>query len=292
MTARPLWTQRTYVLGWPLRRSPDDWAPCALACTTSGGQAVQHESSIGATVTVIIPALNEAENLQHVLPFIPTWVHEVVLVDDHSTDATVEVARDLMPSIRIVANERPGGKGNAMRTGFEAATGDIIVMLDADGSESPAEISAFVGALLAGADYAKGSRFMQGGGTSDMTLLRRSGNRVFVTIVRVLFGGRFSDLCYGYNAFWSWVVPVLDLDCEGFEIEAMLNIRALRAGLKIAEIPSFETERVHGVGRLVTFPDGWRVLRTIFRERFSAAPLAIPRHPEHASSLAAPPFAT
>jgi glycosyltransferase involved in cell wall biosynthesis len=228
-------------------------------------------------VSVIIPALNEAENLPYVLPQIPAWVHEVILVDDHSTDDTVAVARQLMPSVRVVPNERPGGKGNAMQTGFEAVTGDIIVMLDADGSEAPSEIAGFVGALVAGADFAKGSRFMQGGGTSDMPWLRRSGNKAFVLMVRAMFGGRFSDLCYGYNAFWTWVVPTLRIDASGFEIESMLNIRALRAGLKIAEVPSFETQRVHGIGRLDTFPDGWRVLKTIVKERMSPAPSKVIR---------------
>ncbi len=227
---------------------------------------------IDCRVTVIIPALNEAENLPYVLPRIPRWVHEVILVDDHCTDNTVEVARSLWPNIRIVTNRGQRGKGMAMQKGFAAATGEVIVMLDADGSEDPGEIPAFVGTLLAGADFAKGSRFMQGGGTSDMTRLRRAGNAVFVGIVRLLFGGHYSDLCYGYNAFWSWVIPVLRIDSQGFEIEAMMNIRALQAELKIAEVPSFETERIYGVGRLQTFPDGWRVLKTIWREWRSPKP--------------------
>lgn len=221
-------------------------------------------------VSAIIPALNEAENLKYVLPRVPAWVHETILVDDHSTDATVAAARALMPGIRIVPNLRPGGKGNALRTGFAAVTGDIIVQLDADGSEAPEEIPAFVGALLAGADYAKGTRFVPGGGTSDMTGLRRWGNQGFVWLVWLLYGVRFTDLCYGYNAFWTRVVPLLDLDADGFEIEAMLNLRAVRHGLKIREVPSFEDVRVHGEGRLVTFPDGWRVLKTIMREKFPA----------------------
>jgi glycosyltransferase involved in cell wall biosynthesis len=221
----------------------------------------------GATVTVIVPALNEADNLEHVLPRMPAWIHEVILVDDHCTDNTVEVARQLMPTIRIVANERIGGKGNALRAGFEAATSDIIVQIDADGSEAPEEIPAFVGALLAGADYAKGTRFIPGGGTSDMPGLRRWGNYAFVLMVRVAFGVRFTDLCYGYNAFWARILPVLDLDADGFEIEAMLNLRAVKAGLAIHEVPSFEAERIHGEGRLLTWPDGWRVLKTIVRER-------------------------
>ena len=159
------------------------------------------------------------------------------------------------------------GKGAALRNGFAAATGDIIVMLDADGSTRPEEIPAYVGAILAGADYAKGSRFLQGGGTDDMPFYRRLGNWGFMTMVRILFGGKFSDLLYGYNAFWARVLPDLYLDGEGFEIETMMNIRALRAGLKIAEVPSFEAERIHGEGRLRTFPDGWRVLMTVFKER-------------------------
>jgi glycosyltransferase involved in cell wall biosynthesis len=219
-------------------------------------------------VSVVVPALNEADNLEHVLPRIPAWVHEVILVDDHCTDDTVGVARRLMPSIRVVTNQRSGGKGNALRAGFEAATGDVIVQIDADGSEAPEEIPAFVGAILAGADYAKGTRFVPGGGTSDMTRLRKWGNKVFVLLVRLLFGARFTDLCYGYNAFRADVVPRLDLDADGFEIEAMLNVRAHKARLHIREVPSFESARFCGVGRLVTFPDGWRVLRTIFAEKW------------------------
>lgn len=228
---------------------------------------------------MIVPALNEADNLPHVLPRIPDWVYEVIVVDDHSTDNTAEVAAAVRPSARVVRNLGPRGKGSAMQTGFEASTGDILVMLDADGSERPEEIPAFVGALVAGADYAKGTRFVQGGGTRDMTWLRRAGNGAFVIMVRILFGGKFSDLCYGYNALWREVWPQLGIDGTGFEIEAMMNIRALVRGLSIAEIPSFEAPRVHGRGRLQTFPDGWRVLRTILRESMRRTKLVGPVSP-------------
>jgi hypothetical protein len=143
-------------------------------------------------------------------------------------------------------------------------------MLDADGSEDPGEIPLFVGALMSGADFAKGSRFIHGGGTSDMPFLRMAGNKAFVWMVWGLYGAKFTDLCYGYNAFWTRVLPELQIDADGFEVETMLNIRAVKAKLAIKEVPSFETERVHGVGRLVTFPDGWRVLKTIYRERFGS----------------------
>lgn len=230
----------------------------------------------GTRVSVLIPCLNEAENLPYVLRTIPAWIHEVVIIDDHCTDDTVEVARKVMPSSVIVANERPPGKGNALRTGMEAASGDILVQVDADCSEDPAEINAFVGALLAGADYAKGSRFIEGGGTSDMPPLRRWGNWTLTMLVRLLFRGtRFTDLCYGYNAYWARFAPIL-LDAEGFEIETVMNLRAVRAGLRISEVPSFEAERIHGDGKLSTFPDGWRVLKAIMRERRANSAVAVP----------------
>ena len=218
------------------------------------------------TVSVVIPALNEEKNLPYVLPRIPEWVDEVILVDGHSTDGTVETARRLFPDIRIVQQEGRG-KGAALRSGFAASTGDIIVMLDADGSMNPVEIAAFVGTLLSGADFAKGSRFMQGGGTDDMEWFRRRGNSALLMLARLAFGGKYSDLCYGYNAFWSRILPQLALDADGFEIETLMNVRALKAQLKVAEVPSFEARRIHGTSNLRTIPDGWRVLKTIVKER-------------------------
>jgi glycosyltransferase involved in cell wall biosynthesis len=221
-------------------------------------------------VSLVIPALNEARNLPHVFAQLPRNLYEVVLVDGNSRDGTVEVAKALWPDIRIIRQNRRG-KGNALACGFAACRGDIIVMLDADGSTDPAEIPAFVGPLLAGADFVKGSRFLQGGGTADMSLFRRLGNWGFTKTVQVLFGGQYTDLCYGYNAFWARVVPALELDGNGFEIETMMNVRALGRGLKIVEIPSFEAVRIHGESNLRTFPDGWRVTKTILREAWSEA---------------------
>lgn len=224
------------------------------------------------TVTAVIPALNEGLNLPYVLPKLEGLVDEVIVVDGLSKDDTIEVARRLRADVRIVEESTPG-KGAALRRGFAEASGDIIVMLDADGSTDPHEIPGFVGLLLSGFDFVKGSRFLHGAGTSDMPWHRRFGNAVLTRAVRLLFGGRYTDLCYGYNAFWSDVVPRLDLDADGFEIETLMNIRALRAGLKVVEVASFEAERLHGEAKLRALPDGWRVAKTIFRERFGA-PLA------------------
>ena len=221
------------------------------------------------TVSVVIPTHNEAQNLPHVLPRLPPDIDQLVIVDGHSTDGTPDVARRLCPKADVVM-QQGRGKGNALAAGFKAATGDIIVMLDADGSTDPAEIPEFVGALRAGADFAKGSRYIQGGGSADLTRLRSTGNRFLGLLVNVMFGTRYTDLCYGYNAFWRQWCPVVYRDCDGFEVETVLNLRAARAKLKIAEIPSFEHERIHGASNLRAFRDGLRVLRTIIRERLSA----------------------
>jgi glycosyltransferase involved in cell wall biosynthesis len=217
------------------------------------------------SISVVIPALNEAANLKEVLPRIPDWVDEVILVDGNSTDDTVAVARECLPRIKVV-RQAGRGKGDALREGFGAVSGDVIVMLDADGSTDPAEIPLFVGALLAGADFAKGTRFVQGGGSADLGMLRRLGNAAFTIMFRLLFGNRCSDLCYGYNAFWAYVPPALQLDADGFEVEAQMNVRVLRAGLRMVEVPSYESQRLSGTSHLHAFRDGWRVLRVIWGE--------------------------
>jgi glycosyltransferase involved in cell wall biosynthesis len=235
-----------------------------------------------ARISAVIPTLNEAANLPHVFARLPVEeLFEIILVDGHSTDDTIEIARELCPSVRVLL-QNGKGKGNALACGFAAAQGDIIVMLDADGSTDPQEIPSYVGALFDGADFAKGSRFMEGGGSVDITPLRRQGNRFLNGTVNALFGTRYSDLCYGYNAFWADLLPTINVDCDGFEVETLINVRAAKAGLIVAEVPSMERERIHGVSKLHPIRDGLRVLRTILTERFTGPDLAQPS--------SAPPF--
>ena len=231
-------------------------------------------------ISVVVPTLNEARNLPHVFSRLPADVHEVILVDGHSVDDTIAVARQLRPDVRVVRQTR-WGKGNALACGFEAATGDIIAMIDADGSADPGEIPKFVDALLSGADFAKGTRFAVGGGSTDITRLRRLGNRLLRAAVNLSNGTHYSDLCYGYNVFWQKHVPVLGLDTtsppsprgdgrlwgDGFEIETLIHMRVAEEGLRVAEVPSFEHPRIHGASNLAAFSDGLRVLATILVER-------------------------
>lgn len=233
-------------------------------------------------VSVVIPTLNEARNLPYVLGELPASIYEVIVVDGHSVDDTLAIARKLRPDARIMMQTR-SGKGNALACGCEAATGDIIVMIDADGSTDANEITSFVLALLDGADFAKGTRFAKGGGSEDITRLRALGNRILTSTVNLLYGTKYTDLCYGYNVFWRKHLPALGFNStailptgrggrlwgDGFEIETLVNIRIAAAGLAVAEVPSFERSRIYGVSNLSACSDGIRVLRTILRERFT-----------------------
>jgi glycosyltransferase involved in cell wall biosynthesis len=230
------------------------------------------------TVSVVVPCLNEEKNLPYVFERMPDDIDQIILVDGGSTDRTVERARELVPSIDVIQQTRRG-KGNALVCGFQVCTSDIIVMLDADGSTDPGEIPQFVRALTDGADFAKGSRFSEGGRSEDITRIRHMGNDCLNLAVNLLFHTKYSDLCYGYNAFWSWVVPYLDLPDmhlpprpnemlwgDGFEIETLINVRAAALELRVAEVASVEAARLHGVSNLNAVSDGIRVSRTILRE--------------------------
>jgi hypothetical protein len=216
-------------------------------------------------VTVVVPAMNEEKNIGEVLRSLPEGIHEVILVDGRSKDRTIEVAEESYPGIKVV-RQRGRGKGDALRAGFAAVTGNAVVMLDADGSADPAEIPRFVAALEAGADFAKGSRYLEGGGSDDITVLRTTGNRVLSGAANLLHGTNFTDLCYGYNAFWVRCLPFISLDSPGFEVETLINVRMAAAGMRITEVPSYELRRVHGSSNLNTFRDGFRVLQTILVE--------------------------
>jgi glycosyltransferase involved in cell wall biosynthesis len=217
-------------------------------------------------VSLVVPARNEARNLAAVLETVPEGVDEIILVDGNSHDATVAMAMHCRPDIRVVSQDMPG-KGSALRAGFLACTGDIIVMMDADGSMSAAEIPQYLWYLENGFDFVKGTRFAPGGGSTDITPLRRLGNRSLLALVNTLYAAQLTDLCYGFCAFRRYWLDSLDLVATGFEIETEMVIHALRAGLRMVEVPSFELPRRSGRSGLHTFRDGWRVLETVLRDR-------------------------
>jgi glycosyl transferase family 2 len=222
-------------------------------------------------VSLVVPAVNEGPNIPWVFERIPDLINEIILVDGYSNDDTVEAALRARPDTRVVL-QRARGKGSALRTGFAAATGDYIVMMDADGSMDPGEIELFVTALDHGYDFVKGSRHLPGGGSDDLTVLRNLGNYALKKSVNMMFFVPFTDLCYGYAAFRASCLPSLALTSHGFEIETEMAIRAVKNNLKIAEVPSHESSRRHGLSNLNALRDGQRVLRTLVRERVARRP--------------------
>lgn len=220
----------------------------------------------GLKVTIVICALNEEENLPHVLPEIPAWVHEVLLVDGNSTDKTVQVARTLRPSIRIL--RQPGtGKGLAIRHGVESAEGDIIVTMDADGESDAEDLPKFIEPLLRGYDFAKGSRFATG--WRDKPLHRILGNRVIAGTCNILYGTKFTDLCSGYNAFSIRVLEGANLwSQDDWNFEPLVIARVLKAGMKVIEIPQSYKGRLRGVSKLGSWTQGITAMKILATERF------------------------
>jgi glycosyltransferase involved in cell wall biosynthesis len=216
-------------------------------------------------VSVIICALNEAENLPYVLPKIPSWVDEVLLVDGHSTDGTLDLARKLCPKVRTLC-QKDRGKGNAIRLGIQEAHGEIIITLDADGSTDPSEIPDFIIPLLNGYDFAKGSRFLNQ--IPTMPFHRRFGNRMFVFLTNILFKTNYTDLTAGLNACWKTIIPKIDPQEISFLDEPTVNIRLKKRNLNVIEIPQRDKGRIMGKANERFMPQGWRILRTILMERF------------------------
>lgn len=220
----------------------------------------------GLGITALICALNEEDSLPHVLPEIPRWIGQVLLVDGHSTDRTVEVAKAIRPDVRIVY--QPGtGKGDALRFGVQQATGDIIVTLDADGTTDPEDLPRFIEPLLDGYDFVKGSRFRLGF-PANKPLHRILGNWIIAMTFNLLFFRTYTDLCSGYNAFWKEALDRVHLSGGQFEDEPLVNVRVRKAGLKVKEVGHIDRGRVSGNSKAPSWRQGFGAIKTIVRERF------------------------
>ncbi len=221
------------------------------------------------TVSIVIVALNEAENLPHVLSHIPPLpqVAETLLVDGGSTDDTVGVARRCLPGTRVVPQEGKG-KSDAVRCGIQAAVGDYVLIMDADGSHDPADIPRFVDLVRNGYDLVKGSRYLPGGASYDHTPLRRVLVWVTDAVANLCWGTRFTDIVSGMFLIHRRRFLDLRLTSNGFAIETQTMARSKRCGLRIIEIPVVEKARLAGRSRLSITRDGWFIGSTVFVEFF------------------------
>jgi glycosyltransferase involved in cell wall biosynthesis len=223
-------------------------------------------------VSIVIPTKNEEKNIGYVLKDIKKFFegkkgirYEVIIVDAYSKDKTVEIAKKF--GAKVIFDKF--GKGSALIKGMKEAKGDIVISMDADCSNRVNELELLISGIKAGYDVCMGSRFLQGGGTGDMPLIRKIGNKFFVFLVNLLYHANYSDLCYGYRSFKRSAIKKLNLEEKGFGIETEINIKAIKKKLKVLEVPSFEKPRKFGKGNLKTLSDGFTILKVIIKNLFS-----------------------
>jgi glycosyltransferase involved in cell wall biosynthesis len=222
-------------------------------------------------LSVLICTVNEEQNLPNILPKIPDWVNEIVLVDGHSTDDTIEIARRLRPGI-IIISQPSKGKGDALRSGIAAASGDIVITLDADDATDPGVIANFVDPLLVGYDYVKGTRFVNGK-TYNKLWYRIMGNWIITLTFDILFFRPYTDVCSGYNAFWRERIIKLTLfSADGYENEPLINARIVKAGLRVKEVGHIDKGRSQGESKEISWRQGIKAVKSIIRERFNDLP--------------------
>jgi glycosyltransferase involved in cell wall biosynthesis len=220
-------------------------------------------------VSVVIPTFREEKNIAKVIKGVKKqlsgYEYEIIVVDDvRSKDRTAQIAKEL--GARVIYDNV--GKGAALMKGLKSAKGDVLISMDADLSNEPKELKLLIDAIDIGYDICTGSRFIIGGGSEDIPPIRVLGNKFFVFLVNLIFHANYTDMCYGYRSFRKGVLERLDLNEKGFGIEAEINIKAMKKGFKIVEVPSTEKKRVAGEGKLRTFQDGWVILHTILKNVF------------------------
>ena len=248
-----------------LRKSQRGTRDSQLRQIQSTEGVLRHDVNKG--ITVIIPTLNEEKTIaQLIKELYGAFFNNILIIDGNSTDSTAQIASELGAT---VLSQNGKGKGNALKQAFNhKELRDWVVIMDADGSMNPKEILSFLFHLNNGIDVVKGSRFLPGGSTEDMTFFRRLGNKIFITLVNLLWGCEYTDLCYGYAAFKKDALMKIypHLKSKNFEIETEMFIKAKKLGLKTEEIPSVELKRKFGKSNLNAFLDGFRILKTIVRE--------------------------
>lgn len=217
-------------------------------------------------VTVLIPTKNEEGCIGRVLSEIPrSIVDQVVIIDGHSTDNTVKEAKSFMKTKDKLVHQRRNGYGDAFIQGMKIASGDLIVMMDADGSHNPRDISKIIRKVEQGAEYVMASRYMRGGRSDDDTLLRWFGNKFFTWMTNIVHGTSMTDSLYLFTAIRRDTLKNLKLESNSFEFCTEIVVKAHKAGLKFAEVPTVERARYAGNSKVNSFLHGIKILRMILR---------------------------
>jgi len=220
-------------------------------------------------LTIIVPARNEAECLPAMLRELPTDVHEVIVIDGHSTDGTPDIVREL--GFRVETQEGRG-YGMGIRSGIKLATGDVITCMDADGSYDPEALGRLMAGIKDGNDGVFCSRYLPESGSDDDTPIRWLGNMVFTILLRLLHGVRLSDSLFYYALIRREVLQGLPLVSTDFSACIEIPILMHKMGYTYAEIPSRERERMAGISKVNAMTDGLLILKSMIQFKFTRTP--------------------
>jgi glycosyltransferase involved in cell wall biosynthesis len=216
------------------------------------------QNSLPIDISVVIPVFNEGKSIGKVLTMLSeiNWSPyrvEVIAVDDGSTDNSPDKIQ-AFPWVKYIRHKKNIGKGAALKTGFQLATGKVVVIQDADMEYSPKSIPDLVMPILQGkADTVFGSRFT--GNRKDMSLSHFVGNRLLTLSARILFSVPITDIMTGFKAFSRDVVDSFELKENGFEVEVEMTSKCLRNGWRYSEVPIDYSYRVFGTSK-INFLDG------------------------------------
>jgi glycosyltransferase involved in cell wall biosynthesis len=217
-------------------------------------------------LSIIIITLNEVDCISQVLEEIPKdIVDEILVVDGHSSDGTPELVRKL--GYNVVMQEKKG-YGMAFIEGARHARGDVLILMNGDGSQDPRYIRDFLSQLQLGHKVVFASRYAKGAGSEDDTLITYLGNKIFTFLTNVVHGVGISDSLFMYAAIDKTIFDSLQLPYWNFELCVAVPIRVHKKGYRFVEIPAFERKRLHGTKKVHAFLHGLRILWAIIKERF------------------------
>ena len=222
----------------------------------------------GARVSIILPAFNEEATIAAIVgrcrDALPD--SEILVIDDGSSDATATRAEGA--GARVLRLDANRGKGHALRVGIERSVGEVLVFLDADGQDDPAEIPRLLAPVAAGADLVIGSRFLGRFDPGAITAVNRYGSMALNGVVNLLFNARVTDLLAGFRAVRRSLFDRVTLQAQRYDVEADLLLQAMKVGARIVEVPARRGPRRHGASGLNPILDGVRILGRILRVRF------------------------
>ncbi len=225
-------------------------------------------------ISVVIPVFNERAFIAEIVRRVQSvrldgLEREVIIVDDCSVDGTRDVLRDLsLPGVQVLFHERNRGKGAALRTGFDRATGDVVIIQDADLEYNPEEYSTLLKPILDGhADVVYGSRFL--GGPHRVHLFwHMVGNRILTLLSNMMSNMNLTDMETCYKVFRREVLAGMRLRSERFGFEPEFTQKVARAGWRVYEVPISYHGRDYSEGKKIGWRDGVSAIYTIIKYRF------------------------